>query len=85
MSKSLPVQPKNEIRYINIGLAIKHYRRAMGLTQFEFAAKCGLSRTYISAIEARNVLKVISLEALFVIADNLEVAPSQLLAYQPPT
>ena len=33
------------------GTNVKRYRQAMGISQEAFAEKCGLHRTYISAIE----------------------------------
>ena len=44
-----------------------------GLTQLQLAEECDLSRTHISNLEAPNMPTSISLEALFDIADVLEV------------
>ena len=33
------------------GTNVKRYRQALGISQEAFAEKCGLHRTYISAIE----------------------------------
>lgn len=35
----------------SLGLAIKHYRQAVGLTQAELARRTGLNRTYLSDLE----------------------------------
>jgi HTH-type transcriptional regulator / antitoxin HipB len=35
----------------SLGQAIRHYRRARGLTQAELANRAGLNRTYLSALE----------------------------------
>jgi len=35
----------------SLGTAIRHYRRAAGLTQAELAEQTGLNRTYLSALE----------------------------------
>ena len=50
---------------------LKKYRHAMGVSQEEFADKCGLHRTYISAIECYR--RSISLENIQRIADALEI------------
>ena len=49
------------------------YRKMHGLTQLQLAEECDLSRTHISNLEAPNMPTSISLEALFDIADVLEV------------
>lgn len=53
------------------GVNLKKYRKAMGLSQEGFADKCGLHRTYISAIECYR--RSISLENIQRIADALEI------------
>jgi transcriptional regulator with XRE-family HTH domain len=53
------------------GTNLKHYRNALGLSQEEFAEKCGMHRTYISAIECFR--RSISLENIQRIADALGV------------
>ena len=42
------------------GNNLKKYRMAIGMSQEEFAEKCGLHRTYISAVECHR--RSISLE-----------------------
>lgn len=58
------------------GSNVKKYRTAMGLSQEAFAEKCGLHRTYISAIECYR--RSISLENIQRIADTLEIEPYKL-------
>ena len=53
------------------GTNVKHYRQALGLSQEAFAEKCGLHRTYISAIECHR--RSIALENVQRIADSLGV------------
>ena len=53
------------------GTNVKHYRQQLGLSQEAFAEKCGMHRTYISAIE--RFRRSISLENVQRIADALEV------------
>ena len=50
---------------------LRKYRIQLGLSQEAFAAKCGLHRTYISAIECYR--RSISLENIQKVADALGV------------
>ena len=59
------------------GSNVKAYRQRIGLSQEAFAEKCGMHRTYISAIECFR--RSISLENIQKIADALEIEPYQLL------
>jgi len=58
------------------GTNVKKYRIATGLSQEEFADKCGMHRTYISAIECYR--RSISLENIQRIADALEIETYKL-------
>ena len=58
------------------GSNVKKYRTAMGLSQEAFAEKCGLHRTYISAIECYR--RSISLENIQQIADALGIETYKL-------
>ena len=58
------------------GSNLKKYRMAMGLSQEAFAEKCGLHRTYISAIECYR--RSIALENVQRIANALEIEPYKL-------
>lgn len=53
------------------GSNVKRYRMATGLSQETFAEKCGMHRTYISAIECYR--RSISLENIQRIADALDI------------
>lgn len=55
---------------------VKYYRNKMGISQETFAEKCGLHRTYISAIECYR--RSISLENIQRIADALEIETYKL-------
>lgn len=55
---------------------LRKYRTAMGLSQESFAEKCGMHRTYISAIECYR--RSISLENIQCIADALEIEAYKL-------
>lgn len=82
MSKSMKISKENEFKYIQIGLNISYYRKLQGYTQEEFAELVGLSRSYISAVEAPNIVKNISLEVLFNIANALKIEPYKLLEFR---
>ena len=64
---------KRSQQYRMLGTTIAYYRKLRGLTQLQLAECCDLSRTHISNLEAPNMPTSISLEALFDIADVLEV------------
>lgn len=53
------------------GNNVKKYREARGLSQEAFAEKCGLHRTYISAVERQR--RSISLNNIQRIADALGI------------
>ena len=58
------------------GTNVKKYRTAQGLSQEAFAEKCGLHRTYISAIECYR--RSISLENIQRIATALNIETYKL-------
>lgn len=58
------------------GKNLKKYRTASGLSQEDFADKCGMHRTYISAIECFR--RSISLENIQRIADALGIETYKL-------
>ena len=58
------------------GTNLKKHRLALNLSQEAFADKCGLHRTYISAIECLR--RSISLENIQRIADALEIETYKL-------
>ena len=58
------------------GSNVKKYRIQVGLSQEAFAEKCGLHRTYISAVECYR--RSISLENIQRIADALGVETYRL-------
>jgi len=51
------------------GTNIKKYRKILGISQEEFADRCGMHRTYISAVECYR--RSISLENIQRMADVL--------------
>lgn len=72
-------------RYRQIGLKIAYYRRLRGLTQEELAEQVGLTPAFIGHLEAPNIPKALSLDALFDIAGVLGIPPSRFLAFEDET
>ena len=68
--------------YIELGYNIAYYRKQAGLTQEQLAEKVGISRQHMSAVEAPNICRPISLELLFNIATVLHVEPHKLLEFR---
>ena len=66
---------------VALGKRIKTARERAGMTQEDLAERAQTSRTTISMTEAPNVVKPISLELLFCIADALDVEPWKLLKF----
>ena len=57
MSKD--VSYKNRDRFLELGLAIASLRKMKGLSQDALAAKAGISRSHLSAIEAPNIIRAL--------------------------
>lgn len=66
-------------RYITMGLKIAYFRKKAGMTQEVFAEKIGKSLNFISQVEGTGMIKGVSLETLFKMADVLNIPPSKLL------
>ena len=69
-------------KYRQIGLKIAYYRKLRGLTQEELAEKTNLTPAFIVHLEAPNIAKALSLDALFDIAAVLDVPPSEFLTFE---
>lgn len=82
VSRSAKIARENEIKYIKLGLNVAYYRKLCGYTQEELAEECDISRSYISALEAPNMVQSISLEMLFQIANALRIEPYELLQFR---
>lgn len=82
MSRSMKIARENEMRYIQLGLNVSYFRKLAGYTQEELAEVCGVSRSYISVLEAPNIIQSVSLEMLFRLADSLRVDPDELLRFR---
>lgn len=70
---------KHSKRYKDIGIKIAKYRKEKGFTQEELANTVGISYSYMTQIEAPKVVKKMSLEVLFDIADVLKIDVKDLL------
>lgn len=70
---------KYEEKYKKIGKNIAKYRKEKGFSQEELANNVGISYSYLTQIEAPSVVKKMSLEVLFDIADFLEIDVKELL------
>jgi len=66
-------------RYKKIGINISKYRKQKHIKQEELANRVGISYSYLTQIEAPNVVKKMSLEVLFDIANELDVDVKGLL------
>ncbi|MDE5910300.1 MAG: helix-turn-helix transcriptional regulator [Lachnospiraceae bacterium] len=69
-------------KYIEIGYNIAYYRKHAKLTQEQLAEMLGISRSHISAIEAPNIVRKISMDLLFDIAAVLDVEVYKLLLFK---
>lgn|GEM_PF-1377922 len=67
------MERKHIDKYKKIGQTFKEIRKEKGLTQRELAKKIGVSKSYISKIEAPNRDKPFSLEILFDISEALQI------------
>lgn len=65
--------------YKKIGKNIAKIRSSQGYTQEAFANKIGISYSYLTQIEAPNVITRMSLEMLLDIAEGLNVDIKDLL------
>ena len=66
-------------RYVTMGLKIAYYRKKAGFTQEVFAEKIGKSVNFLGQVEGTGMIRGISLETLFKIADVLGIPPAKLL------
>ena len=65
-----------------MGYKIKELREAMKMTQEELAEKVDRTPAYIGHLEAPNILKAVSLDTLFDIADVLEIPPYKFFLFE---
>jgi len=82
MGRSSKVSIEHRDKYVALGLNIAYYRKREGMTQDQLAEKVDMNRSYLGEIEAPNMVKTMSLEMLFNIAEALEVPASKLLEFR---
>ena len=73
------VEFSNRDRFIELGLTIAALRKRKGMSQEQLAERARISRSFLSTIEAPNILRPFSVEVLYNIADALEVRAGDLL------
>lgn len=66
-------------KYTTLGLKIAYYQKKAGYTQETFAEKIGKSVHFLAQVEGTGTVRGISLEALFKIAECLNIPASKLL------
>lgn len=64
-----------------LGQAIAYYRKYRGMSQETLAERIGISRSHLASIEAPNVSKGISVDAVFSIAKVLEIDTYKLFQF----
>ncbi len=69
----------NRDRLIQLGISISSVRRLRGLSQEQLAEKADISRSFLSNIEAPNIVQPFSIDIFFNIAKALEIDPADLL------
>ena len=69
-------------KYLQLGLKISYYRKLRGITQEQLAERVGLTPAFIGHVEAPNIRKAISMDALFDIAEALEVPAYKFLLFE---
>ena len=82
MREETIVKFDNRQYYIELGYNIAYYRKHAGLTQEQLAEKVGISRQHMSAVEAPNICRPISMDLLFNIAAVLRIEPYKLLQFR---
>ena len=70
---------KHSERYKNIGIKISKYRNKKNLTQEQLANKVGMSYSYLTQIEAPNVVTKMSLVIFFDFGDTFVIDIKDLL------
>ena len=69
-------------QYRQIGLKIAYYRKLRGLTQEDLAEQVDLTPAFIGHLEAPNIIKALSMDALFDIAAALDVPTYKFLMFE---
>ena len=75
------LKPVHKRLYIRMGLKISYYRKLKGLTQEQLAEQVGKSLAFIGAVEAPNIVRPVSMDTLFDIADVLDIPAYRFLHF----
>ena len=67
--------------YKMLGLKIAYYRKLRGYTQEQFAELIEKSWSFIAQVESTSMVRGVSLETLFRMAEVLQVEPDKLLQF----
>ena len=67
--------------YKMLGLKIAYYRKLRGYTQEQFAELIEKSWSFIAQVESTSMVRGVSLETLFKMAEVLQVEPAKLLQF----
>ena len=67
--------------YKMLGLKIAFYRKLRGYTQEQFAELIEKSWSFIAQVESTSMVRGVSLETLFRMAEVLQVEPAKLLQF----
>ena len=66
-----------EMDYINMGMRIRHARKAKGWSQGELAKQCGISMSFLGHIERGT--RIMSLDTFVAVCDALGTKADELL------
>ncbi len=66
-------------KYITLGLKIAYYRKKAGYTQEVFAELIDKSVNFVAQVEGIGMVRGVSLETLFKMAQVLNISPSKFL------
>ncbi len=72
----------NSKKFVELGYNIAYYRKHAKLTQEELAERVNISRQHLGAIEAPNIVRPVSLDLLFNLADALGIDAYKLLQFR---
>lgn len=73
------MEDRYKAHFKKIGNNIRKYRKVMCMTQQALADKVGMSRGYLSQIEAATPKAMLSVYMLLAISEALEIPASKLL------
>ena len=78
------IDPKYHDYYERLGSLVLMKRKQTGLKQKDFAKKCGVSRSTISALESGAEGRTYTLDTIFRISDVIGMKPVEMFAFTIP-